>query len=73
MAELRSGHGFTQEQLAEQLDVTPRYVQMVEAGDENLTVKSLAKIADALSVHVRELFDEPENREVQVGRPRRPS
>ncbi|MBW2524550.1 MAG: helix-turn-helix transcriptional regulator, partial [Deltaproteobacteria bacterium] len=35
----------TRQQLAEQLEVTPRYVQMVEGGQENLTVKSLATLA----------------------------
>ncbi len=49
--------------------MSPRYVQMVEAGDENLTVKSLAKLADELGVAVNDLFDEPKNQEVRVGRP----
>jgi hypothetical protein len=42
---------------------------MVEAGDENLTVKSLARLADELGVGVQEMFDEPKSREVRVGRP----
>jgi transcriptional regulator with XRE-family HTH domain len=36
-SELRDEHGLAQQQLAEKLEVTPRYVQMVEGGQENLT------------------------------------
>ncbi len=73
IAELRAELGLTQEQLAERLEVSPRYVQMVEAGDENLTVKSLARLADELGVAVQQLFDEPKSRDVRVGRPPRPN
>ena len=69
IAELRAGSGLTQEQLAERLDLTPRYVQMIEAGEANPKVKSLVGIAAILGVEVRELFDEPESRQVRVGRP----
>jgi hypothetical protein len=42
---------------------------MVEGGQENLTVKSLAPLAGALGVKVVELFEEPKSRVVRPGRP----
>jgi transcriptional regulator with XRE-family HTH domain len=71
LAELRIEHNLTQEQLAEQLDVTARYVQAVEAGQENLTVRSLATLASALGVGVAQLFAAPKSRIVRQGRPPR--
>jgi hypothetical protein len=41
---------------------------MVEGGQENLTVKSLATLACALGVKVVELFAEPKSRVVRPGR-----
>lgn len=69
VAELRAGRGWTQQQFAEALDVSVRYVQDIEAGRMNLSVRSLSKLADALEVEVRALFNEPEDRTVRVGRP----
>ena len=40
--------GWTQKQLAARLDAAPAYVSAIEAGKENLTLGSLARIADAL-------------------------
>ena len=57
IAELRAGLLKTQEQLAEKLEVTPRYVQMVKGGQENLTVKSLATLPGALGVLCRNTAD----------------
>lgn len=72
IAELRRGKGLTQEQLAESLEVTPRYVQAIEAGTENLSVRSLCKLADTFAVTVGALFDEPKERTVRKGRPPKP-
>lgn len=69
IAELRAEAGLTQEALAERLGLTPRYVQMLEAGDANPPIRSLAELAQALGVELRELFEEPASREVRVGRP----
>jgi transcriptional regulator with XRE-family HTH domain len=56
IAQARRARGWTQEYLAERLDVSPRYVQFVEAGKENLTIDSLAKVARVLRVAVADLF-----------------
>lgn len=71
VAEVRRQLAMTQEGLAERLEVTPRYIQMVEAGDENLTIDSLVKLSSVLRVTIGELFEPPVSREVKVGRPKR--
>ncbi len=61
----------TQAELAEKLAVTPRYVQSIEAGNENLTVESLTVLASALNTSVGALFDPPTSRVVRRGRPKK--
>lgn len=56
VAELRVQRGLTQERLAERLGVSIKYQQTVEAGGENLTLDSLARLAAALAVPVTALF-----------------
>ena len=60
IAEERTARGWTQEHLAERLRVSTRYLQSVEAGRENLTIDSLAKIGNVLGVKAASLFDKPE-------------
>ena len=71
IAELRAARAFTQERLAETAEVTVQYLQRVERGRANLTVRSLVRIANLLGVSVGELFDPPRVRSARVGRPRR--
>ncbi len=73
IAELRAAREMTQQELADQLDVTPRYIRSVEAGQENLTLTSLAGLASILKSPVATLFDEPATRAVLKGRPGRRS
>lgn len=56
IAALRRSRGWTQEDLAEKVGVSTRYLQSVEGGHENLTIDSMAKLGNALRVHVTELF-----------------
>lgn len=71
VAEARVAMGLTQEVLAERMGVTAHYVTLVERGTQNLTIATLAKLATALNVSVRWLFDEPTNREIpSPGRPK---
>ena len=49
--ELRINHGYTQEQLASEINITKRTIQRIEAG-ENVTVKSLIEILDWFDVDV---------------------
>ncbi|MGO1664225.1 MAG: helix-turn-helix domain-containing protein [Micrococcaceae bacterium] len=53
---LRASRGLTQEKLAEQLDVTPRYLAGIERGERNLTLDSIDALADALHVDGVELL-----------------
>jgi transcriptional regulator with XRE-family HTH domain len=53
---LRIKRGLSQDNLAQALRLDKAYISRVEAGKTNLTLKSLAKIADALSVEISRLF-----------------
>lgn len=48
--ELRLGKGWSQEQLSFESGLHRTYIGAVERGEKNLTVKNLARIADALGV-----------------------
>ena len=73
VAELRGKAGLTQEQQAERLGFTLKYLQRIEGGGENLTVRSLVKIADVFGVPVTELFRKPRTKQAGPGRPKRTS
>jgi transcriptional regulator with XRE-family HTH domain len=73
VAELRGKAGLTQEQQAERLGFTLKYLQRIEGGGENLTVRSLVKIASAFGVPVTELFRRPRTTQAGPGRPKRKS
>lgn len=47
---LRISRGLTQEKLAEQLNVTPRYLAGIERGERNLTLDSIESLAAQLEV-----------------------
>jgi transcriptional regulator with XRE-family HTH domain len=69
IAELRQLAGLTQEELAEQLGVGWRYLSRAERG-ENLTLRTMAKIANVFGVEVRSLLKKP--RSMNVSKPGRP-
>jgi transcriptional regulator with XRE-family HTH domain len=48
----------TQEKLAEKADLHHNFIGEVERGNMDISLGSLVKIAQALSVHVRDLVDE---------------
>ncbi|WP_084344588.1 helix-turn-helix domain-containing protein [Microbacterium resistens] len=50
---IRLTRGLTQEQLAEQLSVTPRYLAGIERGERNLTLDSIDVLANELDVEVQ--------------------
>ena len=55
--EVRRSRGLTQEALAEQLEMTPRYLAGVERGERNLTLDSVEALAAQLGVEARSLLD----------------
>ena len=69
--ELRKERGWTQQQLAERMEIDPRDLRRVEAGD-NVTIHMLVKLARSLTVEIAALFVTPRRRDRRrPGRPRR--
>ena len=58
MKRLRKAAGLTQEALAHRAALSWRYVSGIERGEENFTLEALVKVAEALSAHPRELFED---------------
>lgn len=54
--ELRKQKGFTQEDLADLIEVDRSYMGFVERGERNPTLDKLIKIANALKITLSELF-----------------
>jgi transcriptional regulator with XRE-family HTH domain len=71
IAEVRISRGWTQEQCAVELEITVRRLRRFEAG-ANMTLLTLERIAVALGVTVRSLFDAPAKAQPRKpGRPRK--
>jgi transcriptional regulator with XRE-family HTH domain len=49
--------GLSQETLSEKADLHPVYVGSVERGEENVSIDSLVRIAEALKVAVQDLVN----------------
>jgi transcriptional regulator with XRE-family HTH domain len=73
IAEIRRERGLTQEQTAERLGLQTNNLQRIELGMQNLTVRSLVRIANGLGVGLASLCEPPSSRLVGRGRPRRSS
>jgi transcriptional regulator with XRE-family HTH domain len=56
--DLRDAKGWSQERLAETAYVDRSYLAGIERGLRNPSIRSLLKIANALRVHMRDLFAE---------------
>lgn len=69
VAELRVEAGLTQAELADKANVSVKYLQRIEAGQENLTLRSLAGLADVYGVEVVAFFQPPAMLSTQRGRP----
>lgn len=55
---LREKSGWTQEQAADAMEIATRHYQKIEAGDVNVTVATLVRVAKAFGVEVKALFGE---------------
>jgi|SRR5579884_661097 transcriptional regulator with XRE-family HTH domain len=55
--EIRRARGLTQERLAEQADLSPRYLSRLEVGQQSPSIEMLTRLARALNVEMWELFD----------------
>lgn len=69
VAELRRDCDLTQAQVAELVGLSTRYLQRLEAGRENLTVRSLVALANIFGVEIAALFKTPKLRKQPRGRP----
>lgn len=54
---LRESKGWTQEYLAERMDISTNYLSSIERGKENPTFDMLINLSNALEVEMWELFD----------------
>jgi len=53
----RMRKNLTQFQLAEKIDVHEKYIGRIESGKQNITIKTLIKLADALGVDMKKFFE----------------
>ncbi len=72
IGEIRRSHGWTQEVMAEKMRVSVGYLQSIEGGLENLTIRSLVRIANVLGATLADLVANPKSRGPRrTGRPKR--
>ncbi len=69
--ELRKSRGLTQEQFAELIEVEQKHVSRIELGKSFPTIERLDKIAQALQVPLRNIFDfghltDPDTRAISI-------
>ncbi len=56
--ELRKLKGLSQEKLANLADIDRTYLPTIEKGERNVSIEVVEKLAKALDVKVKDLFDE---------------
>lgn len=66
IAAIREARQLTQEVLAERIGFSVSYLSRMERGGRNISVKTLRKIADALSVEISELLDNRSNANIPI-------
>lgn len=54
---LREERGYSQEELAERAGLHRNYVGGIERGERNVALENISKLAKALSVRTRDMFD----------------
>jgi transcriptional regulator with XRE-family HTH domain len=54
---LREERGYSQEELAERAGLHRNYVGGIERGERNVALENIAKLAKALAVRSRDLFE----------------
>lgn len=56
--ELRKEQGISQEELSYKADLHRTYIGMIERAEKNITLINIEKIAQALNVDIKELFND---------------
>jgi transcriptional regulator with XRE-family HTH domain len=54
--QIRNRKGLTQDQLAEKMEISPKYLSSIERGRENPTLDTLIKLSDSLDVKISDIF-----------------
>ncbi len=54
---LRKGLGLSQEELAFKAGFHRTYIGMIERAERNITLSNMKRLADALEVNLKDLFD----------------
>lgn len=70
IAELREARGLTQEDVADRIGTAVKNYQRIESGRQNLTVRTLVRIAHAIGVEPIAFWDPPASTRRQRGRPK---
>ena len=52
----RKAAGFTQESLAEAVDLNPKYIGEIERGEKIISIEALLRIAKAVKIPIRDFF-----------------
>ncbi|MBD3351144.1 MAG: helix-turn-helix domain-containing protein [Candidatus Lokiarchaeota archaeon] len=55
---LRISQGFSQEELALRVGVHRTYMGAIERGERNISLENIEKIANALKIEIKDLFNE---------------
>jgi len=55
--ELRKMKSYSQEELADRANLHRTYIGMIERAEKNITLLNIQKIAKALEVEIKELFE----------------
>jgi ribosome-binding protein aMBF1 (putative translation factor) len=71
VGEERTRRGWTQEVFAEALNYSLKFVQRIEAGRENMAIRTIASLADTLGVRLATLFNKPRTKQPGPGRPKK--
>ena len=56
--ELRKSKGLSQEKLANLAEIDRTYLPTIEKGERNVSIEVIEKLAKALEVKIKDLFDE---------------
>ena len=54
--QLRKQKQFTQEELANKVKVTPKYIQFIESAKRTPSIKLIQRISKAFGIRVKEIF-----------------
>ena len=63
--EIRKNRGLSQEALGEKAGLSSNYVGQIERGQKQVTLTTLAKIAESLEIDVSQLFEESTSKKVK--------